>query len=291
MSAEKKVDFKYKLAAAAFAGVSGTSIVYPMDIVKTQLQSMPRSNNQSITNATISAFRNIITRDGAKGLYRGFSACMIGIIPEKGIKLAVNDAMRDFFFSQRDFKKIEIHEEIIAGSVAGFLQLSVTVPYEMVKIRLQLQGSLPASERKNAISIVKELGPFKLYRGLTATMARDVPFCVMFFPLYSNVKNILNSLASKNGVTSEPFHVGLLSGMIAGAFSGALVTPADMLKTRIQQGLSGDQTFIGFGREVVNKEGAAALFRGWHTRVLVIAPLYGFVSFAFELQKRWLMNH
>jgi hypothetical protein len=121
-------------------------------------------------------------------------------------------------------------------------------------------------------------------------MVRDVPFCILFFPLYSNIKEHLCNLHSPNkAITSEPFHVGLLSGMIAGSISGVIVTPADMLKTRIQQGLSSHKSFFAYGREVIQKEGTVALFNGWHTRVLVIAPLYGFVSLAFELQKRYLL--
>ena len=213
-------------------------------------------------------------------------------VSEKGIKLAVNDTMRDYFFTKNQVRKIKVHEEIIAGSIAGFLQLIVTVPYEMVKIRLQMQGNVPENQRKNALGIIAELGPLKMYRGLTATMVRDVPFCVLFFPLYSNIKDSLCSFQSTNGasINQEPFHIGLLSGMIAGSISGAIVTPADMLKTRIQQGLTDQQSFILYAKDVIQKEGSIALFRGWHTRVLVIAPLYGFVSLAFELQKRFLLG-
>lgn len=63
-----------------------------------------------------------------------------------------------------------------------------------------------------------------------------------------------------------------------------------MIKTRTQQGFAGEMGFIEYGKEIVKTEGVSALYRGWHTRMLVIAPLYGLVSLAFEVQKRWLTN-
>lgn len=277
--------------------MSGTSIVYPFDIIKTQLQTMPKSN-QSLLSSTVSAFQNIIKNNGSIGLYRGFSTCLVGIAPEKGIKLAVNDAMRDYFCARNDSTAIQVHQEVLAGCMAGLLQLVVTVPYELVKIRLQLQGNLPITQRKSAPTIIRELGPTGLYKGFVATLCRDLPFCMLFFPLYSNIKRTLidaHYLSQSNRMlvpvsVQEPFHVGLLSGIIAGGLAGAFVTPADMLKTRIQLGHSGNKGLVSFAKSVIKSDGFAAFYRGWHTRVLVIAPLYGFVSLAFEVQKRWLLN-
>jgi solute carrier family 25 aspartate/glutamate transporter 12/13 len=285
--AGRKVKFEQKLLVGAFAGMGGSSIMYPLDIVKTQLQSRATMPHPSIIMSTVHVFRSIVSSSGIAGLYRGFSTCLVGIAPEKAIKLAVNDAVRDYYTSKRPDASIKVQEEIIAGSVAGVLQLSVTVPYEMVKIRLQLQGNVEPALRKTAPQIIRDLGPVGMYRGMTACAYRDIPFCIIFFPLYSSIKSALYNPALSQD-KKEPFHVGLVAGTVSGMVSGGVVTPADMLKTRIQQGLAGQKGFFEFGREVIAQDGARALYRGWHTRVAVFGPLYGIVSLAFELQKRWL---
>ena len=127
--------------------------------------------------------RNIIALNGPSGLYRGFAACVIGIAPEKGIKLAVNDGMREYFYSKHPNRPIQIYEEIISGTAAGLLQLIATVPYEHVKIKLQMQIN-SSVKRRTAIQIIKDLGLFKLYIGFTPTLFRDVPFCILFFVSY-----------------------------------------------------------------------------------------------------------
>jgi solute carrier family 25 (mitochondrial aspartate/glutamate transporter), member 12/13 len=161
------------------AGVSGTSIVYPLDIIKTQLQTCPELRCLNAFSATITAASRIVSKSGMLGLYRGFQVCAVGIAPEKALKLAVNDFGRDYFAS--DGNVIKVHEEIIAGSFAGLVQLSVTVPYELIKVRLQLQVNSPKHLQHSAMNIVKSIGFTGLYRGFTATLFRDVPFCFLFF--------------------------------------------------------------------------------------------------------------
>lgn len=75
-----------KVACAAIAGVTGTLCIYPLDMVKTRLQ------NQKINNSGgLDCLRQILRNEGAKGLYKGLTSNLIGIIPEKAIKLVNNN--------------------------------------------------------------------------------------------------------------------------------------------------------------------------------------------------------
>lgn len=292
------ISLTHKLVVGATAGIFGTSLIYPLDILKTKLQ----TNTQRFSWRMFSSTAVGLVRHGS--LYRGFSACLVGIAPEKAIKLTVNDVMRDIYTCQ-GARQIQMHQEVFSGSMAGLLQLAVTVPYESVKIKLQMQ---PEGAKANMVTVLKNMGGLPgLYRGLTATAWRDVPFCFIFFPLYSQVKALqMRYIYGQDQAGEkvllhlphqpEPFHVGLVAGIISGAVAAVAVTPADLLKTRIQSGQSPDLFaadgrrlgFFEYAKVVVRKEGASALFKGWHTRMLVIAPLYGIVSLAFEIQKTWL---
>jgi len=80
-----------KLAVGGAAGVFGTSIIYPIDVVKTKLQagkggSTRRVNAQQSSISQV--IKNTYKQDGGfRGFYRGLSANLVGIIAEKGIKL------------------------------------------------------------------------------------------------------------------------------------------------------------------------------------------------------------
>lgn len=107
-------------------------------------------------------------------------------------------------------------------------QVIATNPMEITKIRMQMQAlSLPPAEHKSAVQIVRGMGIRGLYSGSLATLARDVPFSVLFFPGYAHLKRIL---ADENGNNSVPTQ--LLAGGGAGAFAAGAVTPTDVIKTR-----------------------------------------------------------
>ena len=115
------------------------------------------------------------------GLYRGLVPQLIGVAPEKAIKLVVNDFLRTFFTNQAKKKgsktapgEISLIQEIISGGCAGGAQVIFTNPLEIVKIRLQMQGQLAAEGKasKGAVTIVKELG----FRGTCLTLLGGVVF-------------------------------------------------------------------------------------------------------------------
>mmetsp|Transcript_27825 Transcript_27825/g.28071 ORF Transcript_27825/g.28071 Transcript_27825/m.28071 type:complete len:276 (+) Transcript_27825:72-899(+) len=273
----REPSFKQKLGMAAVSGVTGMGVVYPFDIVKTSLQTRP-SSGAGFVKSVMSTAQAIISSNGVRGLWRGFTATAAGIAPEKGICFAVNDWIRDYCSSKHPGIKLSLGEEIFSGTAAGILSLSITVPYEHVKIKLQIAPS------KNVSQVINEIGVMNTYRGLMATFIRDVPFFFVYFPLYFQVKTFQMSFYQTD---KEPFHVGLIAGSIAGTVGGALTTPGDMVKTLIQKGNKQVST-IGTFRKVVRREGVTALFKGCGSRSIIIGASFGIISAVYELQKKLL---
>lgn len=98
---------------------------------------------------------------------------------------------------------------------------------EITKIRMQMQMLLPAAERQSTMEVVKGMGLRGLYSGTLATLSRDVPFSILFFPGYANLKALMADEKGNNSVTTQ-----LLAGGIAGAVGAGAVTPTDVVKTR-----------------------------------------------------------
>uniref|UniRef100_A0A8D0G8Q8 Solute carrier family 25 member 22 n=1 Tax=Sphenodon punctatus TaxID=8508 RepID=A0A8D0G8Q8_SPHPU len=201
------------------------------------------------------------------------------------------------FLSYLGRKKLTLLKEMLAGCGAGTCQVIVTTPMEMLKIQLQDAGRIAApppslcsllcpphlpflTTRTTAMQITRELlrnkGIAGLYKGLGATLLRDVPFSIVYFPLFAN----LNKLGQKTSDTKAPFYVSFLSGCLAGSTAAVAVNPCDVIKTRLQSLQRGvnEDTYSGIvdcAKTIWRKEGPMAFLKGAYCRALVIAPLFG----------------
>jgi len=174
---------------------------------------------------------------------------------------------------------------MISGGLAGFFQIIVTTPMELLKIqlqdagRVQAKGNNPvsASATTIALNLVRSKGIFGLYKGIAATMCRDVTFSVLYFPLFAN----LNSLGPKRSDSDESvFWASFLAGCAAGSFAAVAVNPIDVVKTRLQtlKRAEGEQHYFGIRHafiRIYQDEGIKAFFKGALCRMMVIAPLFG----------------
>uniref|UniRef100_A0A9J8BU17 Solute carrier family 25 member 13 n=1 Tax=Cyprinus carpio carpio TaxID=630221 RepID=A0A9J8BU17_CYPCA len=209
---------------------------------------------------------------------------LLGVAPEKAIKLTVNDFVRG-----KTMKKdgsIPIPAEILAGGCAGGSQVIFTNPLEIVKIRLQVAGEITTGPRVSALSVIRDLGFFGLYKGAKACFLRDIPFSAIYFPCYAHTKATL---------TDEDGRVGpgrlLLAGVLAGMPAASLVTPADVIKTRLQVAARAGQTtyngLIDCFWKILREEGPRAFWKGAEARVFRSSPQFGVTLVTYELLQRW----
>ncbi|KAF7248168.1 Calcium-binding mitochondrial carrier protein Aralar1 [Varanus komodoensis] len=278
----------YRFTLGSIAGAVGATAVYPIDLVKTRMQNQRSSGSvvgELMYKNSFDCFKKVLRYEGFFGLYRGLLPQLIGVAPEKAIKLTVNDFVRDKF-TQRD-GSIALFAEILAGGCAGGSQVIFTNPLEIVKIRLQVAGEITTGPRVSALSVLKDLGIFGLYKGAKACFLRDIPFSAIYFPVYAHCKLML---ADENG------HVGgfnlLTAGAIAGVPAASLVTPADVIKTRLQVAArAGQTTYSGvidcFGK-ILREEGPSAFWKGAGARVFRSSPQFGVTLVTYELLQRWL---
>ncbi|XP_039105949.1 mitochondrial glutamate carrier 2 [Hyaena hyaena] len=285
-----------KLINGGVAGLVGVTCVFPIDLAKTRLQNQ---HGKDIYKGMIDCLMKTARAEGFLGMYRGAAVNLTLVTPEKAIKLAANDFFRQLLME--DGMQRNLKMEMLAGCGAGMCQVVVTCPMEMLKIQLQDAGRLavhrqgsasappsrsyttrsaPMHKRPSATRIAWELlhtqGLAGLYKGLGATLLRDIPFSIIYFPLFAN----LNNLGFNERTGKASFVHSFMSGCVAGSVAAVTVTPLDVLKTRIQtlkKGL-GEDSYTGItdcARKIWTQEGPSALMKGAGCRALVIAPLFG----------------
>lgn len=101
-------------------------------------------------------------------------------------------------------------------------------------IQAKLAGRIvpKTSATQIALGLLRQNGIAGLYKGIGATMARDVSFSVVYFPLFAT----LNKFGPRKGDGSNDaaFFVSFLSGCAAGSIAALAVNPIDVIKTRLQ---------------------------------------------------------
>uniref|UniRef100_A0A8C7HJM2 Solute carrier family 25 member 12 n=1 Tax=Oncorhynchus kisutch TaxID=8019 RepID=A0A8C7HJM2_ONCKI len=196
----------------------------------------------------------------------------------------MNDFVRDKFTTEDN--TIPLFAEVLAGATAGGSQVIFTNPLEIVKIRLQVAGEITTARRVGALTVVRDLGLFGLYKGAKACFLRDIPFSAIYFPVYAHTKA---EFADEQGRIG-PLQL-LTAGAIAGIPAASLVTPADVIKTRLQVAARAGQTtyngVIDCFRKIIAEEGFRALWKGAGARVCRSSPQFGVTLVTYELLQRW----
>lgn len=70
----------------------GATAVYPIDLVKTRLQNQRAGSyvGEVMYRNSFDCFKKVLRHEGFLGLYRGLAPQLVGVAPEKAIKLTVS---------------------------------------------------------------------------------------------------------------------------------------------------------------------------------------------------------
>uniref|UniRef100_A0A8C7HLV4 Solute carrier family 25 member 12 n=1 Tax=Oncorhynchus kisutch TaxID=8019 RepID=A0A8C7HLV4_ONCKI len=270
----------YRFGLGALAGATGATAVYPIDLVKTRMQ------NQRSTSSFVGELMYKNSFDCAKKVlrYEGFFGFYRALCLPHSLFSQMNDFVRDKFTTEDN--TIPLFAEVLAGATAGGSQVIFTNPLEIVKIRLQVAGEITTARRVGALTVVRDLGLFGLYKGAKACFLRDIPFSAIYFPVYAHTKA---EFADEQGRIG-PLQL-LTAGAIAGIPAASLVTPADVIKTRLQVAARAGQTtyngVIDCFRKIIAEEGFRALWKGAGARVCRSSPQFGVTLVTYELLQRW----
>uniref|UniRef100_A0A674CUX9 Solute carrier family 25 member 12 n=1 Tax=Salmo trutta TaxID=8032 RepID=A0A674CUX9_SALTR len=280
----------YRFGLGALAGATGATAVYPIDLVKTRMQNQRSTSSfvgELMYKNSFDCAKKVLRYEGFFGFYRGLVPQLIGVAPEKAIKLTTYDFITLLLLVHCDMYHL-FRLTLNLGCVlqAGGSQVIFTNPLEIVKIRLQVAGEITTARRVGALTVVRDLGLFGLYKGAKACFLRDIPFSAIYFPVYAHTKA---EFADEQGRIG-PLQL-LTAGAIAGIPAASLVTPADVIKTRLQVAARAGQTtyngVIDCFRKIIAEEGFRALWKGAGARVCRSSPQFGVTLVTYELLQRW----
>ncbi|KAJ6735997.1 S-ADENOSYLMETHIONINE CARRIER 1 CHLOROPLASTIC/MITOCHONDRIAL [Salix viminalis] len=220
------------MIAGGAAGVIAEAVLYPIDTIKTRLQ---------------------VAHGGGKiileGLYSGLAGNLAGVLPASAIFVGVYEPTKQKLLKSLP-ENLSALAQLTAGVIGGAASSLVRVPTEVVKQRMQTGQFASAPD---AVRLIVSKEGFK---GLYA-------FCI-----YEQMLMGYKLLAKRDLKDAEIAIVGAF----AGAITGAMTTPLDVVKTRLMVQGSANQYkgIVDCARTIAKEEGTRALLKGVGPRVLWI---------------------
>lgn len=278
--------------------------------------------------STFDGMRKIAQNEGLSTLWRGLSPTLVMAIPANIIYFTGYDWLR--YNPASPITKVTKGDmtPLVAGGFARMLAASAVSPIELFRTRLQAStGSSTSGHLTNTVQGVREMvaehGYRSLWRGLTLTLWRDVPFSAMYWWGYEAIRGKLTDMreesrgrsvhrdnSSKQHARSRTqsrenhtatFTDSFTAGALSGAFASVVTTPFDVGKTRTQTFQDAAKKSAGSSGRTVNPEaqsmarllwhiylteGIPGLWKGWIPRTLKVAPACAIMISSYEVGKR-----
>ncbi|XP_059800266.1 mitochondrial S-adenosylmethionine carrier protein isoform X2 [Hypanus sabinus] len=243
-------EFMSSLVAGGMAGMCVDLTLFPLDTVKTRLQSQ----------------QGFYKAGGFRGIYAGVPSAAIGSFPNAALFFVTYECTKSVLGPMLSTKEAPLLH-MLAASLGEMVACLIRVPTEVVKQRSQACPTL--GTQQVFIETIKQEGILGLYRGFGSTVKREIPFALVQFPLWEFLKVTILSNSSHTVVWwSERFvqfclYTGLIAlwswkqdhavdswqsavcGAFAGGFAAAVTTPLDVAKTRIMLAKKGTTTASG----------------------------------------------
>ncbi|XP_014673815.1 PREDICTED: mitoferrin-1-like [Priapulus caudatus] len=272
------------LMAGAMAGIGEHCVMYPVDSVKTRMQSL-KPNPEATYRNIFDAFYKIIRYEGLWRPVRGINAVAAGAGPAHAL----------YFACYEKIKKRLAHGSSgnnslrngLAGATATIFHDAIMNPAEVVKQRMQVYGSPYCTVSSCVKDVMWREGPRAFYRSYPTQLVMNIPFHALHFATYECMQELMNEHREYNPLTHGA------SGAVAGGIAAAATTPLDVCKTLLNTQEDGAvahrhrlvRGLVDSIRTVYEMQGFAGFFRGLPARVVFQMPATAIAWSVYEFFK------
>lgn len=280
------------MMAGAMAGMMEHVIMYPLDSVKTRMQTL-RPNPNASYRSVPEALYKMVRYEGVFRPIKGVSAVICSAGPAHALYYSCYEKMKETISGTNEAYKQTHLAHGAAGCLATLLHDAVMNPAEVVKQRMQVYNSPYNSCTACMVDVFQTEGIRAFYRSYFTTLMMNIPFQSIHFVSYEFMQNIMNRKREYNP------NAHVVSGAVAGGFAAAVTTPLDVCKTLIntqekqilnaskQRSVTG---LISAATTVYRCCGIKGYFQGLQARVLYSMPATAISWSVYEFLKYFISN-
>ncbi|KAJ2611772.1 hypothetical protein H4S08_002994 [Coemansia sp. RSA 1365] len=179
-----------------------------------------------------------------------------------------------------------------AGALSGVTSCVLLQPFDLVKTRLQQQGSGGrgiSAITKTVQNIIMTDGARGLWRGTVPSLIRNAPGTSLYFYFLNHTKGFC--LTAERRLARDPTRVkisatgNMIIGASSRAFAGFLLMPGTVLKVQYESSLYRYTGILGAVNEIWRKGGMRGFFIGAVPTAIRDAPYAGLYLLLYEAIK------
>ncbi|KFV65262.1 Mitoferrin-1, partial [Dryobates pubescens] len=284
------------MMAGAVAGIMEHTVMYPVDSVKTRMQSLqpdPKAQYRSVYEA----LKRIVLTEGFWRPLRGINVTMLGAGPAHAMYFACYENLKKSLSDtlQQGGNSHLANEAFLCACVCPAWCWLCPSPGAVVKQRMQMFNSPYKSVLACVRTVQRTEGFGAFYRSYTTQLTMNVPFQAIHFITYEFMQVQINPHRDYNPQSH------IVSGAVAGAVAAAATTPLDVCKTLLNTqenvalssvNISGHLSgMVNAFKTVYQLGGLPGYFRGVQARVIYQMPSTAIAWSVYEFFKYFLTKH
>jgi len=273
---DKRLSFQENLILSGIAAVISKTAAAPIERVKLLVQNQGEMLKSGRLDrpytGVIDCTNRVVQSEGVMALWRGNLANCIRYFPTQALNFAFKDQIKAAFAPKKtDSNMLTFGKNVASGGAAGGLSLAFVYSLDYARTRLanDNKSAKKGGERQfnGLIDVYKKTiasdGVAGLYRGFFVSCVGIIVYRGFYFGLYDSLKPMLSGYDNFASRLALGYGVTVTSGLIS--------YPLDTIRRRMMMTSGEAVKYKGSwdcGVQILQKEGAAALFKGAGANIL-----------------------
>lgn len=184
-----------RMLCGALAGITSTTLTYPLDLVRTRLAAQtPDTPMQYRYKGIGDCLVQIVKQEGPLAFWKGLSVSLVGIAPFVAINFTTFETLRQEV-TERHGGQMPLLWGPVCGAASGTFAMTCTYPFDLLRRRMMLQGR--GGEERFYSSIwdaCRKIHQFEgvggFFKGMIPTYLKVVPSVAISFGTYELCKRV-----------------------------------------------------------------------------------------------------
>ncbi|XP_032647474.1 mitochondrial glutathione transporter SLC25A39 isoform X3 [Chelonoidis abingdonii] len=195
------------LVAGALARLGAVTVISPLELIRTKMQSRPLSYRELRI-----CIQSSVAQDGWLSLWRGWGPTVLRDVPFSALYWFNYELVKEWLCRQSRLDEATFMVSFTAGAISGTVAAVLTLPFDVVKTQRQIElgdmETLQVAASKSSSTwlllrrIRAEFGTRGLFAGFLPRVIKVAPACAIMISTYEFGKSFFQKLNQERQLSS-----------------------------------------------------------------------------------------